>query len=318
MTSDSDLSIRHLALTPNTSESSFRLTPHPTKCCESSTSKHSKESIDSGCQNETHNGENVRNDDTSWRHCDLNTLDIKKCNSDNNNSKKMDTLDLNVGNYRNTSSSTLSDVSSCSTNRSVSCESKKQEDSPKYHSVVRSRSRKDTSISRSKSFQEQDVRKTANARFHILRRNQTNNAFDNDFKLNKTISHHNIEITIEDTDANEQPINHSPVVQRRRKIGRNEWSSVNSGDFNSNRQKVRSGHVLGRIFRRMRKLSMAWRKSKPKTRTRGELKFAFLFVSLELTQPEEKTITNLIKSSVLFYACEKKLKIKLIEHFKNN
>lgn len=272
MTSDSDLSIRHLELTPNASENSFRLTPHRTKCCESSTSKHSKESIDSGCQNETHNGENIRNDDT-WRHCDLNILDIKKCNSDNNN-RKMDTLDLTVGNYRKSSSSTLSDVSSCSTNRSVSCdESKKQKDSPKYHSTVRNRSRKDTSISRSKSFQDQDVRKTANARFYILRRNQTNHEFDDDFKLNKTISHHNIEITIEDTDAHDQPINHSPIVQRRRKIGRNEWASVNSGDFNSNRQKIRRGHVLGRIFRRMRKLSMAWRKSKPKTRIRGELKF---------------------------------------------
>lgn len=275
MTSDSDLSIRHLELTPNTSETSFRLTPHRTTKCESSTSKHSKESIDSGCQNETHNGENIRNDDTSWRHCDLNILDIKKCNSNSdNNNRKMDTLDLNYGNYRKSSSSTLSDVSSCSTNRSaVSCETKKPKDSPKYHSAMRSRSHSKSSISRSKSFQEQDVRKTANARFYVLRRNQTNNAFDNDFKLNKTISHHNIEITIEDTDANEQPINHSPIVRRRRKIGRNEWSSVNSDDFTSHRQKIRSGHVLGRIFRRMRKLSMAWRKSKPKTRTRGELKF---------------------------------------------
>lgn len=271
MTSDSDLSIRQLELTPNTSENSFKMIPvHRTQCCKSSASKHSKESIDSGCQNETHNGENMRSDDT-WRQCDLNILDIKKCNSDNNN-RKMDTLDLTVGNYRKSSSSTLSDVSSCSTNRSVSCDTKKPKDSPKYHSTVRSRSRKDTSVSRSKSFQEQDVRKTTNSRFYILRRNQQDTEF-NEFKLNKTVSHHNIEITIEDTDANKQPDNRSPQVQRRRKIGRNEWSSANSGDLNSNRQKIRSGHVLGRIFRRMRKLSMAWRKRKTKTRTRGELKF---------------------------------------------
>lgn len=284
MTSDSDLSIRHLELTPNASETSFRLTPHRTQ---SSKSKHSKESIDSGCQNETtHNGENIRcNNDDTWQRCDLNILDIKKCNSSDNNNRKMDTLDLMVGNYRKSSSSTLSDVSSCSTNRSVSGDTtttatvtkkqQQQKDAPKYHSaVIRNRLRKDSSlILRSKSFQEQDVRKTANARFYILRRNQTNNDFDDDdnFKLNKTISHHNIEITIEDTDANEQPINHSPVGQRRRKIGRNEWSSVNSGDFNSHRQKPHSNHLWGRIFRRMRKLSMAWRKPKIKTRRRGEL-----------------------------------------------
>lgn len=292
MTSDSDLSIRHLELTPNASENSFRLTP--THRTQSTASKHSKESIDSGCQNETHNGENIRNNDNTWKHCDLNILDIKKCNSDNNN-RKMDTLDLMVGNCRKSSSSTLSDVSSCSTNRSVSCEEskKEQKDSPKYHSaVVRNRLRKDSSlILRSKSFQEQDVRKTANARFYILRRNQQHNDFDDDdghnenFKLNKTISHHNIEITIEDTDANQQP-NRSPIVQRRRKIGRNEWSSINSSDFNTNRQKPRSNHVWGRIFRRMRKLSMAWRKPKIKTRNRGELKIfvKYLTVSMVLIQ----------------------------------
>lgn len=279
VTSDSDLSIRHLELTPNASETSFRLTP--THRTQSSTSKHSKESIDSGCQNETHNGENIRHtDNNTWQHCDLNILDIKKCNSDNNH-RKMDTLDLMTGNYRKSSSSTLSDVSSCSTNRSVSCDTKKQEKehSPKYHSaVVRNRLRKDSSlVLRSKSFQEQDVRKTGNARFYILRRNQQHNDFDDDdhnnenFKLNKTISHHHIEITIEDTDANEQPINCNPIGQRQRKIGRNEWSSVNSSDYNKHRQH-RSSHVWGRIFRRMRKLSMAWRKPKTKLRARGELK----------------------------------------------
>lgn len=283
MTSDSDLSIRNLELTSNASENSFRLTP--THRTQSSTSKHSKESIDSGCQNETHNGEHIRHHDNTatWQHCDLNILDIKKCNSDNNN-RKMDTLDLMVGNYRKSSSSTLSDVSSCSTNRSVAGDAKKQqkENSPKYHSAVRNRLRKDSSlVLRSKSFQEQDVRKTANARFYLLRRNpQHNNDYDNDdgnnghFKLNKTISHHHIEITIEDTDANEQPINHSTVVQRQRKIGRNEWSSINSDDYKSHRQKDRSSHMWRRIFRRMRKLSMAWRKPKTKLRARGSPNFS--------------------------------------------
>lgn len=258
-TSDSETSIRHLELTPNTSENSFRLSPHAHG--DSTVPKHSKESIDSGCQNETHNGEHIRND--TWQHCDLNILDITKHNSNN---RKMDTLDLTV-NYRKSSSSTLSDASSCGTNRSGTSSGEQQikrKDSPKYHSAVRSRLRKDTLVSRSKSFQEQDVRKTSNARFYCLRRNPGSD-FD-EFQLSKTMSHHNIEITIEDTDADEQPINQSPV-QCYRKFAPNERSS---SDSNFNRHKIRSGHVLGRIFRRMRKLSMGWRKSKKKTRTRGE------------------------------------------------
>lgn len=263
-TSDSENSIRHLELTPNTSENSFRLSPHAH--CESTASKHSNQSSDSGCQNETHNGEHIQND--TWQHCDLNILDITRLNCNN---RKMDTLDLTV-NYRKSSSdaSTLSDASSCGTNRSgtSSGEQKKRKDSPKYHSVIRNRLRKDNSVSRSKSFQEQDVRKPSNARFYCLRRNPDTD-FD-EFQLSKTISHHNIEIFIEDTDANEEPINHSPIPQRCRKITPNERST---SDISFNRHKIRSGHVLSRIFRRMQKFSMGWRKTKNKTRTRGELKF---------------------------------------------
>lgn len=232
--------------------------------------KQSKESIDSGCQNETQNCENIRNDDT-WRHCDLNIVDITKHNSNN---RKMDTLDLAV-NCRKSSSSTLSDASSCGTNQSVSGEQRKRKDSPKYHSTIKCRQRKDTLVSRSKSFQEQDVRKPSSARFYIVRPNSHNN-FDNDYKLSKTISHHNIEITIEDTDATDEPINHiSAKHHAKHKRKQTECSSLNSSDFNYDRHKIRSGHILSRIFRRMRKLSMGWRKSKNKSRCRGELHAKF-------------------------------------------
>lgn len=231
----------------------------------------SKESIDSGCQNETQNCENIQNDDT-WQHCDLNIVDITKHISNN---KKKDTLDL-VVNCRKSSSSTLSDASSCGTNRSTSTEQRKRKDSPKYHSVIKSRMRKDATVSRSKSFQEQDVRKPNI--FYILRRNP-NNEFDNEYKLSKTISHHNIEITIEDTDANEQPINHSSaMVSTKKKPKQNDCYSLNSRDMKYHRQKIRSGHILGRIFRRMRNLSMAWRRTKNKSRTRGEFQFKIAFV----------------------------------------
>lgn len=262
-TSDSELSIRRLELTPNTSENSFRLAP-----CQS-VQKHSKESLDSGCQNETtHNCENIRND--TWRDCDLNIVNITKHNS---NSRKMETLDLTV-NCRKSSSSTLSDASSCGTNRSAaSAEHKKQKDSPKYHSIVRSRLRSDTTVSRSKSFQEQDVRKPSNTRVYILRRNPQNDC--DPIKLSKTISHHNIEILIEDTDAiDKQPVNHCSIELPQHQRTHNESTTTNSRDNHYNgRHKIRSGHVLSRIFRRMRNLSMAWRKSKNKNRTRGESKF---------------------------------------------
>ncbi|XP_055297888.1 diacylglycerol kinase theta isoform X3 [Sitodiplosis mosellana] len=267
-TSDSELSIRHLELTPNTSETSFRLNPNSTM------PKQSKESIDSGCQNETsQNCEHIRNDNgDTWRHCDLNIVDITKHIS---NDRKKDTLDLAV-NCRKSSSSTLSDASSCGTNKSASTdqqqqqqeEERKRKDSPKYHSIIKSRLRKDAFISRSKSFQEQDVRKP-NTRFYILRRNP-NNEFENEYKLSKTISHHNIEITIEDTDANEEePINHRTILKPIKKPSQNECSSLNSHEVKYHRQKIRSGHILGRIFRRMRNLSMAWRRSKNKSRNRA-------------------------------------------------
>lgn len=282
-TSDSELSIRHLELTPNTSVNSFRLSPNAHFAC--TTQKYSKESINSGCQNETHNCEHIRNE--IWHHCDLNIVDITK---HNNRNRKMETLDLTVNN-RKSSSSTLSDASSCGTNRSAtSTDQKKRKDSPKYHSAMRNRLRKDATVCRSKSFQEQDVRKATNPRFYILRRNPQSDL--SEFQLNKTISHHNIQITIEDTDANEQPINHKSLHQRK-KIAHYECSSINSSDLNYDRHKIRSGHILGRIFRRMRKLSMAWRKSKNKSRTRGEFKFkSFRLVS---SNSKQHTHTQKIK-----------------------
>lgn len=257
-TTDSELSIRQLELTPNTSEHSFGLNPNA-----SYVQKYSKESIDSGCQNETQNGEHIRSNDT-WRHCDLSIVDITKHNSNN---RKMDTLDLAV-NCRKSSSSTLSDASSCGTARSIPPEQRKRKDSPKYHSAIKSRLRKATSVSRSKSFQEQDVRKPSHTHFYITRRQID---FNDGYKLSKTISHHNIEITIEDTDAIDEPINHITAIQHRStRLMQNECASFHSSDLKYDRHKVRSGHILSRIFRRMRKLSMAWRKSKNKSRNRGE------------------------------------------------
>lgn len=261
-----------MELTPNTSESSFRLSPN------NHLKKRSKDSIDSGCQNETipQNCENHR------KYC--NCCDITTYNDKNNGGK--DTLDLNV-NYRQSSSSTLSDASSCGTNK---YNDRTNRESQKYHSIVRNRQRKETLVGRSKSFQEQDVKLTSIARFNIARRlNRRNNNFDEEI-TDDVILHPNIEITIEDMDADKQMTErdpYSPSLNDRApsddsaKHSQNECSSVNSSEFHYDRGKVRSGHILGRIFRRMRKLSMAWRRSKNKAKTRGEV--LSIRLSLHLT-----------------------------------
>lgn len=261
-----------MELTPNTSESSCRLSPNNQK-------KRSKDSIDSGCQNETipQNCENHR----KYCNCDITTY------NDKNNGGK-DTLDLNV-NYRQSSSSTLSDASSCSTNKYDNNDRANRE-SQKYHSVVRNRQRKDALVARSKSFQEQDAKLTSIARFNIARRvNRRKNKFVEEI-TDDVIMHPNIEITIEDMDADEQMTEidpYSSILSDRTpsddsaKHSQNECSSVNSSEFHYDRGKVRSGHMLGRIFRRMRKLSMAWRRSKNKAKTRGEV--LSIRLSLHLT-----------------------------------
>lgn len=250
-----------MELTPNTSESSFRLSPNI------HLKKRSKDSVDSGCQNETtpENCENHR----KYCNCDI-TIYNDKINGGK------DTLDLNF-NYRQSSPSTLSNASSCSTNK---YNDRANRESQKYHSVVRNRIRKETLVERSKSFQEQDVKLSSIARFNMARRlNRRNNNFDEEI-IDDVILHPNIEITIEDMDADEQMTERDPyssILKDRTpsddsaKHSQNECSSVNSSEFHYDRCKIRSDHILGRIFRRMRKLSMAWRRSKNKAKTRGEV-----------------------------------------------
>lgn len=268
-TTDSELSIRHLELTPNTSEISFRLSPNMHYPSVNAThQKYSKESIDSGCQNETirYNCETNRKE----HHCDIRIVDITEHNRKFN--RKMDRLDLTV-NQQSTSSSTLSDASSTTTTSKIITVEQRRRESQKYHSVVRSRFRKDGLVARSKSFQEQDVKPfNSNTRFYVPRRTRLRNDFDQ-YPLDETISHHNIEITVEDMDAdNERTTDslQSPDAPTITRSGHNECSSLNSSEIKYNRSKIRSGHILGRILRRMRKFTTAWRRSKNKARSRGE------------------------------------------------
>lgn len=127
------------------------------------------------------------------------------------------------------------------------------------------------SVTRSKSFQEQGVKPLLTlprSRFYVKRE-----MIDIDFGM-ETVSQQNIEISIDNdydkkmgitvtddddddddgTGENEKPIYHT--YKRKRE------------------KNVHSGHILGRIFRRMRKFSLGWRKSRCKIH-RGELVFFF-------------------------------------------
>lgn len=235
-------------LTPNNSEVSFRLTPN----IHSSDDKHSKiskESIDSGCQQEA-----TRSDD-----CD-NILD----SYNNRNAltvNKNQLLNLNVS---KSSSSTLSDVS-CS-NRTIesdAIEYKKR--SKKYHSAKKRNRKESNIVNRSRSFQEQDVIQTErNYSSLFTRRSNSNHPSD------ENISHHNIEITVEDVDRIQSDTRAQRTSGKKQKY---DSTSLDSYDLKNGRNKTRGGHILGRLFRRMRKLSLGWPKSRCKNRSRGDVYF---------------------------------------------
>lgn len=250
---DSDLSIRHLDLTPNDSEFSLHLSPNVRP-------KYSKESIDSGCQHEA-----IADDKNRTDNCDNenNIIVDDKCHDDAN-SRNYRRHDLTVN---KSSSSTLSDMS-CS-NQMMESEASRLADAKKYHSAKR-RLRNETLIGRSRSFQEQDVKPVLrNSRFYIRRHDPPEHPVNHNLASDETVSHHNIEITVEDMDRDaEQP---QPIKPFNRKKYLVDSTSLDSYEIKYERTKLRSGHILGRIFRRMRKISIGWRKSGCKTRGRGDL-----------------------------------------------
>lgn len=250
---DSELSIRHLDLTPNDSEFSFHLSPNARP-------KYSKESIDSGCQHEA-----VADDTNRTDICDNESRLIVDSTCHDTNSRNYQRHDLTVN---ASSSSTLSDMS-CS-NRLMESEASRLKDAKKYHSAKR-RLRKESLIGRSRSFQEQDVKPALrNSRFFIRRHDPLEHPVDLNVANDETVSHHNIEITVEDMDANEtrQPPQKPKPFDRKTFLV--DSTSLDSYEMKYERSKLRSGHIFGRLFRRMRKISVGWRKSGCKIRGRGE------------------------------------------------
>lgn len=253
---DSETSVRQLDLTPNNSEASFRLTPNLTSSDEKQ-SKISKESIDSGCQHEATRSEDCDNILDTYNGRNALTVD------------KGHRLNITVS---KSSSGTLSDVS-CS-NRTLESDAVEQKKrSKKYHSAKK-RSRKELNVSRSRSFQEQDViRSSRNYSRLFTRRPQ--NSIDSSLPSEENVSHHNIEITVEDVDAVRLDAREPQAGAAKCKF---DSTSLDSYDLKSGRAKTRGGRILGRIFRRMRKLSLGWPKSRCKNRRRGDFRQIDLIV----------------------------------------
>lgn len=267
---DSDLSIRHLDLTPNDSEFSFHLSPNVRP-------KYSKESIDSGCQHEgiaydANRAEICDNDDTRIVIVD------NMCHDANNRIERRNDLTVNVS-----SSSTSSDID-CS-NKTVESEASRLKEATKYHSVKR-RLRKESLVGRSRSFQEQDVKPILrNSRFFIRRHDPPQHPVDMNSANDETVSHHNIEITVEDMDPDDKETR-QPFDRKTYLV---DSTSLDSYEMKYQRTKLRSGHIFGRLFRRMRKISVGWRKSGCKFRGRGEYthsKTGFVNTSNALLTPK--------------------------------
>lgn len=252
---DSDLSIRHLDLTPNDSEFSFHLSPNVRP-------KYSKESIDSGCQHEA-----IADDTNRTDNCDNENRFIVDSTCPDANSRNYLRHGLTVS---ATSSSTLSDMS-CS-NRTMESDASRLKEAKKYHSAKR-RLRKESLIGRSRSFQEQDAKPALrNSRFFIRRHDPPEHPVNLNVANEETVSHHNIEITVEDMDPDvndaRQPLQPPKPLNRKKYFA--DSTSLDSYEMKYERTKLRSGHIFGRIFRRMQKISANWRKSGCKVRGRGE------------------------------------------------
>lgn len=180
----------------------------------------------------------------------------------------------------------------------------RKQEPKKYHSAI-SRIRNE-SVMRSKSFQEQGVKPLLrNSRFFVNRHPPVSATaaaqmhVNSDFSLD-TVSQ-NIEITVQDDDGvhhlNEDDDGFNSGGGGWHRIGGRNLTDANAGghSFSSSstttttttaafdryggggsgggsteNERIKSGHILGRILRRMRKISFGWKKSKCKIR-RGDL-----------------------------------------------
>lgn len=242
----------------------------------STSSANSKESYSDRSSSPTANDDTTNNQNE--KNCDI-IVDVT--NSDANSRSKR--INKNIDNFF---TSTTSKWTS------------KNESSKKYHSI-KNRLRNETQVGRSKSFQEQDIKPHSRySRFFSSRHHDDMSLAQYNRFSAETVSHHNIEITIEDTELTnsrscscqrlltDSPVLSSHIQNRKDSLTVPTTRKPYKLNMESVRN-VRSGHILGRIFRRMRKITSGWRKSRCKTRRGLYLLFCcccscFLFESLIL------------------------------------
>lgn len=190
-------------------------------------------------------------------------------------------------------------------------------DSMKYHSI-KNRLRNDGQVGRSKSFQEQDVKPLSRySRFFTSRHHDDMSLARYNKFSSETVSHHNIEIFIEDTDSTDSRscscqrlLRDSPILSshiQNRKDSLTVPSTRKPYKLNmDNVRNVRSGHILGRIFRRMRKITIGWRKSRCRTR-RGFYYFFFLCFCFEIlvltANPSATRRASELSNKPRFFSC---------------
>lgn len=264
--SDSELSIRHLELTPNESEISFHLSPNARS---NNGSRHP--STSSASERSSSPAANSTNDDT-------NNPNEKDCDIDVTNSdasRKSKRINRNIDQFYNTTTKWAD-----------------KSESKKYHSI-KNRLRNESQVGRSKSFQEQDVKPMSRySRFFTNRHHDDMSLARYNKFSSETVSHHNIEITIEDTDSTDSRscscqrlLTDSPILSshiQNRKDSLTVPTTRKPYKLNmDNVRNVRSGHILGRIFRRMRKITIGWRKNKSRNR-RGFYFSSFYFIVFEM------------------------------------
>lgn len=281
---DSELSIRHLELTPREGKINFYLSPHSRQMLATKTTAckgRSGGSSDSLTPSDQSDYEPKRTN-----HCDIN-VDSQRTYIDDSNSSNpfVHSHKCNISTDGSGSNRHCIDKTD---NRTVGS---------KYHSAL-NRVRNESIVSRSRSFQEQGVRPPLrNSRFFVNRQHRKSNVSD-EFNSD-TVSHQNIEITVEDTDkimdnkccSSCQRIHDVHVIQETTTEKVRRWTKEalrspsktllkSSSKTPSPQPQLElstysdvkpwgSGHMLGRIFRRMRKISFGWRKSRCKVR-RGD------------------------------------------------
>lgn len=279
---DSELSIRHLASALSAQENSKHkmlfLSPYQqhSKSLHRYRKNSSSESIAKSCKSSDE--ETSYNMDNANKNRDIILVDANI----NNNNKLISNID-NIRNTPSAGSATVVVMDGCG--RAIP--NYRKQEPKKYHSAI-SRIRNE-SVMRSKSFQEQGVKPLLrNSRFFVSRHHP--NHISSDYSLD-TVSQ-NIEITVQDEDGvvnvNDAQCTGCGAV------GVGGWRRIGGGGrgyadtdptvvppasyslySSGSNDRVKSGHILGRIFRRMRKISLGWRKSRCKIR-RGDWAFFFL------------------------------------------